>query len=136
MIERILVAVDDSAPALAAATFAIELAGEVDAELNVVTVTEAGHDPDIILRHVAAIAAEAGIGATLTALSDGKHAFESVLAAAHAWHADIVVMGRSDKRPIGRPYVGSQTEHVLEFTEVPVIVVPEPGYRSPTEGSR
>jgi len=48
-----------------------------------------------------------------------------VLAAATQWGADLIVMGRSDKRPTGRPYVGSQTEHLLEFTDTPVVVVPE-----------
>ncbi len=124
MIERILVAVDDSAPALAAAVFAADLAHTLSAELNFVTVVEPDRDPDVILQHVAAIARRADVEATLTAVG-GPHPFEVVLGAALDWGADVVVMGRSDKRPTGRPYVGSQTEHVLEFTDVPVIVVPE-----------
>jgi nucleotide-binding universal stress UspA family protein len=125
MIERILVAVDDSAPALAAGAFAIELARSLAAELHVVTVAEAGRDPDVILRHIGAAASAAGLSPTITAVSDGTHPFEALLAAAVAWRADLVVMGRSDTRRTGRPYVGSQTEHLLEFTEVPVVVVPE-----------
>jgi nucleotide-binding universal stress UspA family protein len=131
MIRRILVAVDDSAPALAAARFAIELAQRLSAELGVVTIAEPGHDPGAILRHVADLAQAAGVSPTVTAIRDGDLPFESVLDEARAWNSDLVVMGRSDKRPTGRPYVGSQTEHLLEFTDVPVVVVPGNGARRP-----
>lgn len=124
MIERILVAVDDSAPALAAAVFATELARTLSAELHFVTVIEPGRDLRSMLRHVTALANEAGVDPTVTEM-DSRQPFEVLLTAALDWDADIVIMGRSDKRPTGRPYVGSQTEHLLEFTDIPVIVVPE-----------
>lgn len=123
MIERILVAVDDSAPALAAAQFAIDLAVALDAAVDVVTVVESAQDPSVILEHVRTMADEAGVDASLTPVADGRP-FESVLAAAVANRDDLVVMGRTGRRSTGRPYVGSQTEHVLEFAEVPVVVVP------------
>ncbi len=63
--------------------------------------------------------------ATSTVVPDGQQPYEAVLDTAIDWHADLIVMGRSDRRATGRPYVGSQTEHVLEFTHVPVVVVPE-----------
>ncbi len=125
MITRILVAVDDSAPALAAATFAVELARTLPAELHVVTVVEPERDPDVILGHVSAMGTRAGVTTTVASVDDGKHPFEALLSAAAGCDADLIVMGRSDKRTTGRPYVGSQTEHLLEFTELPVIVVPE-----------
>ena len=44
----------------------------------------------------------------------------------HPLGSDLIGMGRSDmRRPDGR-YVGSQTEHLLEFTDSPVVVVPSP----------
>ena len=46
--------------------------------------------------------------------------------AAVVWRADLIVMGKTDRRATGRPYVGSQTEHLLEFTRIPVVVVPDP----------
>lgn len=125
MLNRILVAVDDSAPALAAARLAIELGHAPSTELNFVTVTEADHDPDVILSHIASLAADAGLHPTFTAIRDGEHPFEMLLDAARDWGADLVVMGRSDKRRPGAPYVGSQTEHLLEFTDIPVLVVPD-----------
>lgn len=126
MIHRILLSVDDSAPALAAAHAAVSLAEDLGAELRVVMVAETGHDPDRVLRHVSALAQRAGVPVTTAGVRDGTPPFETALAAAETWGADLIVMGRSDRRRTGRPYVGSQTEHLLEFTEIPVLVVPGP----------
>jgi nucleotide-binding universal stress UspA family protein len=125
MMNRILVAIDDSSPALAAAALAIQLARAWSAELNVVAVVEAGLDDDAILNHVDGLAAAAGVAATTTA-AHADHPFEALLATAHRWQADLIVMGHSDKGRPGRPHVGSQTEHLLEFTDIPVLVVPTP----------
>ncbi len=125
MIRRILVAVDDSAAALAAASFAIELAAAWSAELNVVTIDDSPTEGADVLRHVAAMAESEGV-TIITTVATGGPAFEAILDTAHTWQADVVVMGRSDDRRPGRPYVGSQTEHVLEFTDIPVLVVPSP----------
>jgi nucleotide-binding universal stress UspA family protein len=126
MMERILVAVDDSAPSLAAAAYAIELAGTRPSELRFATVIEDGTDADVLLRHVQTLAAAADV-ATTAAVCMGDEPFEALLAEARRWGADLVVMGRSDLRRPGRRYVGSQTEHLLEFTEIPVLVVPTAG---------
>ena len=113
MLNRILVAVADSPPALAAARLAIELGHAPSTELNFVTVAEADHDPDIILDHIASLAAGVGLRSTFTVIRDGEHPFEQLLDAARAWNDDLVVMGRADKRRPGAPYVGSQTDHLL-----------------------
>lgn len=122
---RAVVAIDDSAPALAAAALAIELAIHQQFEINFTTVSEPGSNADDILGHVATLAARAGVSATVTTTDDGKP-FEAILAAAAQWNADVIIIGRSGIRRPGRPYVGSQTEHLLEFTDIPVLVVPEP----------
>jgi nucleotide-binding universal stress UspA family protein len=124
MIERILVAVDDSAPALGAAAFAMEMATQVAAELRFVTVSSDGDDPEVMLRHVDATAEQAGISASTDVIATTGQPFEAILDLAVLWEADVIVMGRSDRRATGRPYVGSQTEHLLEFTPIPVVVVP------------
>lgn len=124
MMNRILVAVHDSAPALAAASLAIEIGREPSTKLNFVSVSEPGRDTDAILRHLDAVASEAGITPTLTPTSGADHPFEAILAVAREWNADLIVMGRSDAHRPGRPYVGSQTGHLLEFTDIPVLVVP------------
>lgn len=125
MMKRLLVALDDSTPSLAAASTAIEIAQRQDAQIHFVSVTEPDHHAQRALDHVAALARRAGLTPTVTT-TDGGHPFEALLALAHEWRADLIVMGRSDKRRPGVPYVGSQTEHLLEFTHIPVLVVPSP----------
>jgi hypothetical protein len=44
---------------------------------------------------------------------------------ARFWPADLVVMGRSDRHGPSSPYLGGVTEHVLEFANCPVLVVPQ-----------
>lgn len=123
---RILVAVDDSRPALAAAALAIDYARSHPTHLRFVAVTESGTDTTSILGHVGGLASNAGVEATVAA-TDGGQPYEAILAEAHRCAAHVIVMGRSDIRRPGQPYVGSQTEHLLEFTHIPVLVVPEPG---------
>jgi nucleotide-binding universal stress UspA family protein len=125
MMDRILVAVDDSRPALAAADYAIRLALTNTAELHFVTVAEPGREVDGITSYVSGRAEAAGLTSVATTLH-GQHPFEAVLTFADEWGADLIIMGRSDLRRPGRPYVGSQTEHLLEFTHLPVLVVPDP----------
>ena len=125
MMDRVLVAVDDSGPALAAAEFAIGIARSRPIELNFVTVREPDRDADALLRHVETLATESGITVSTTVCDDG-HPFDALLGVAASWQADLIVMGRSDMRRPGAPYVGSQTEHLLEFTDIPVLVVPSP----------
>ncbi len=139
MISRILVAVDDSPPALAAARYAVELAVGCGATVRAVTVltdhtlTERLGQPeelihrrmlggDAVLRYVVTRAKEGGV-AVETVLLDGEPAHR-ILEQARSWPADLVVMGRSDLRGTGQPYVGRETRHVLEFADVPVLVVP------------
>lgn len=142
MIERILVAVDDSPSALTAANVAIDLARQLNARLLAVhvladhllstMVARASSDPEIGLRrdsiaasvlgHVAHMAGQAGV-ALETQQLEGDVA-RLVLRTAKTWQADLLVVGRSDQRAPGEPYVGSQTAHILEFAEQPVLVVP------------
>ncbi len=126
MIRRILLAVDDSAPAFAAADLAVELAGSLAARLRAIMVAEEGHEPARVLDAVAARARKAGVAAETGTVSDGLPPYEQTLAEAQRWGADVIVMGRSDQRRLGPAYVGSQTSRLLEFTETPVLVVPGP----------
>ncbi len=141
---RILVAVDDSPAALAAMHAAVDLAHANRARIRFVHVmgdgelvrglSRIGHDNRLgakrdqaaasLLRHVGAEAARAGVPAE-TASVAGEPA-GLILAAARDWDAQMVVMGRSDLRGPGRAYVGSVTRAVLEFSDVPVLVVPRP----------
>lgn len=85
-------------------------------------------DIDVFLRGFEAEADQvlaASTDVTATAVfCDGHRPFDALLTIARKWDADLIVMGRSDMRRPGQCYVGSQTEHLLEFTEIPVLVVP------------
>jgi nucleotide-binding universal stress UspA family protein len=138
---RILVAVDDSPAALAAVHEAVALAVLSRGALRFVHVIAdgelvrglarlgRGEELDVtrsgastsLLRHVEAEARRAGVAADTVSLAGEPAGL--LLGQAQAWDADLVVMGRSDVRGAGRPYVGAVTREVLEFSEVPVLVV-------------
>ncbi|MCU0301743.1 MAG: universal stress protein [Candidatus Nanopelagicales bacterium] len=129
---RILVAVNDSPAGLAAARTAIRLARETSGQVRAVHAVapragEAGGDERArssmaVLDYVADLAQQAGV-AVETATVPGAPA-RVILDQAAAWPADVIVLGRSGVRHVGQPFVGSQVLHVIEFAEVPVVVVP------------
>lgn len=141
MITRVLLAVDDSPPALAAARTAVGLAAALRARLRAVTVLadgvlsrriaglsgerEAAVRRELasasVLRHVAGLAGRSGVPVD-SVIAEGEPA-ASILEHAGTWQADVIVLGRSDREGFGS-HLGSQTLQVLEFAEVPVLVVP------------
>lgn len=146
MFARILLAVDDSPAGLAAARVATELAETCQAPLRAVTVMVDGPletelsgiggraesaaalrarrdgGQNALLRHVTELARARGVEPQTTALL-GEPA-PTILAEARAYRPDVIVIGRSDGHRAGAPYVGSEVRHVLEFADVPVLVVP------------
>jgi nucleotide-binding universal stress UspA family protein len=146
VITRILLAVDDSPAGLAAARVAVQLAETCRAELRAVTVlldglleaelvgiggrsesSEAlrarrGGGQISLLHHVEQIGHSHHVEPETAALL-GQPA-PTILADARDYRPDVIVIGRSDRRRAGEPYVGSEVRHVLEFAEVPVLVVP------------
>jgi nucleotide-binding universal stress UspA family protein len=143
-LRRLLVAVDDSAAALRAVDIALRLAAATDAEVRFVHVTvdgtlrsalaqgggqgelrdRVGRGVGALLDHVAAGARRVGVRHTVESLF-GEPEVE-VIAEARSWAADLVVIGRAHSGAVGRPYVGHVTRHILEFSDVPVLVVPRP----------
>ncbi len=139
---RILVAVDDSPASLDAARAAVALAVVHRAAVRAITVTRSpipeqvsGRDRALtverleaggrsVLAWVADLSSAQGVECD-TVLRSGDP-FRQVLAEADGWDADLIVMGRSDRRGPSSPYLGSETAHVLEFTDRPVLVVPQP----------
>lgn len=143
MVKRILLAVDDSAASLAAATVAIDIARIAGSALRIVHVVADGAVTTLLsssgvedvadwqrrtggglLDHIAAQAERADVRPEMVQML-GEPA-ECVLADARSWRADLVVIGRSSMRGAGRPYIGQSTQRVLEFAEQPVLVVPPP----------
>ncbi|MFI6674253.1 universal stress protein [Kribbella sp. NPDC050470] len=131
---RMLVVVDDSAASLRAAQLATELAAAVGADLMLVAVVE-DHVLDARLRaaaipeaterrargavamlsRVAARAADLGLR-TETEVLSGRGA-EQVLAVAARRGAELIVLARE-------PHGSVNAQHLLEFTDIPVLLVP------------
>jgi len=144
VIDHVLIAVDDSRESLEAARVAGRLAAGWGATVRILTVIEdstvaaaiegvAGPDTKRrrlrgahqLLSHVAGEVRGAGEPAESieTVVSHGSPS-RCILEEADAWPADLVVMAVSDRRGVRSAYVGSETEHVLEFASCPVLVVP------------
>jgi nucleotide-binding universal stress UspA family protein len=134
MIRRILLAVDDSPAALAAARVAIDLAACAGATVRVLTVFTDDRVPQppgrreqaaaSVLRYVAGWAQRAAVPVEDARLTGEPAA--CILDEATGWSADLIVVGRAGSSGAGAPYIGGQTRRVLEFAEIPVLVVPPP----------
>ena len=70
-------------------------------------------------------------GLDIDAVLLGGEPFRQILDQARSWQADLIVMGRSDRRGPSSPYLGSETAHVLEFADCPVLVVPRTSTADP-----
>jgi nucleotide-binding universal stress UspA family protein len=75
-----------------------------------------------VLQHAARLASAADVVAETVQVEGEPGA--AIIAETASWHADIVVVGRAELVGMGHPYVGLVTQHVLEFSDVPVLVVP------------
>jgi nucleotide-binding universal stress UspA family protein len=142
MFSRILVAVDDAPAALHAAEVAIGLAAVSGGTLVAITVLQdhalderigAASMPvggrrvlaaNATLRHVQRRAATAGVAADTVQVSGAPAA--EILAEVRRCGADTIVVARASERGVGVPYVGVEAQRILEFSEVPVVVVPPP----------
>ena len=141
MNDVVLVAVNDSEAAFAAARVAVRYASLLGARLRAVTVIEPWESDDRIaepdpatldrrrelaaqasLRHVAALATAAGVEESGIRRLGGVGA--EILAEARAVDAALIVMARISRPGHALPYVGSQALRVLEFATVPVLIVP------------
>lgn len=141
MSEVILLAVNDSRAAFRAADIAVDYAQRLGSTLRVVNVREDGAldrhpgsiDPAALARHaelaaeaafshVGGLAAAAGVEASFSRRA-GRVAAE-ILAEARAVDAFLVVVALVDRPGSATPYIGSHTLRVLEFSAVPVLVVP------------
>ncbi|KFF61023.1 hypothetical protein JF66_00715 [Cryobacterium sp. MLB-32] len=139
MSDTILVAVNDSPAAFDAVTVAIEQARRLDARLHAVMVIEEGSverrllgsqavtlrrelAADAVLAHVALLATRAGVTVG-THRRSGRIAAE-ILAEARAVGAGLIVLARVDRPGHAIPSIGSHTLRVLEFSPVPVLVIP------------
>lgn len=144
--KRIVVAVDDSPAGLRAVDAAISLAAGTGAALVAVTVLQNHalderisaasapvggrriHAANAVLRHVQQLADASGVPVDTVQVSGAPAA--EVLAEARRSNADLIVVARASHRAVGIPHVGSEALRIMEFADVPVLVVP------PAEGVR
>lgn len=128
--ERVLIGADDSVESFAAARCAFDLAAGWNAVVRVLTaVADEAHAAAALglLDHLRLEAVKRGLAPERieTVVRRGE-ASRCIVDEARAWPADMIVMGVSRHEGLRSPYVGSQTEHVLEFAACPVLVVPRP----------
>lgn len=146
MFKRILVATDGSALSQKAVAAAIALAADHDADLvalNVVprypqsyfegsvrfSAEEIGRvekqwadNAQAMLEKVSALAKKSGVRArTITVNSDLVG--ESILTAARKHKNDLIVMASHGRKGIKRILLGSETQHVLAHSTLPVLVL-------------
>jgi nucleotide-binding universal stress UspA family protein len=126
--ERVLIAVDNSVESLAAARCGAQLAAGWQSTVRLITaVADAARRAEAtkLLDHVIRDVRAAGVAPDkVDAVVRAGEPFRQILEEAHTWHADLIVVAVSRRVGLRSPYVGSQTEHVLEFAECPVLVVP------------
>ena len=141
---RILVAVDDSPAAFEGVRLAVDLARHTGARIRFVHVLVDGElvralrglqrDGTLVerrargvaqlLRYVESEAARADVPAVSVSL-EGEPG-QVLLSEAREWQADLLVVGRADVVRPGTAYVGEVARQLLEFSDLPVLVVPQP----------
>jgi nucleotide-binding universal stress UspA family protein len=142
---RLLVCVDSSRAALQAARLAIDLAAAHGGPVRAISVTQDGatarrldargrhHRPATerltqgaraVLDRIVSLGAARGVPVE-TALLVGEP-LRAILREAEDWGPDLVLIGRTGRSGPGSPMVGSLAMHLVEFTEWPVVIVPEP----------
>jgi nucleotide-binding universal stress UspA family protein len=137
---NMLVAMDGSVASLKAARLAVGLAGSCDARVRLVAVLEEAAPPNghnegereaqlrDTLAYVRRLGSEAGLDVeAVVRRGRGVEPYETILAEADQWPADLLFLGRRSHRGLGRALLGSQAEHVLEFAQLPVVVGPAAG---------
>jgi len=142
---NLLVAVDGSVASLEAARLALDIAAACHGSVRALAVVDddtaydrregdtRGKQLEHTLEYVRHLGSEAGLEVETVLRHRGSGApYEVILEEAERWPADQLFMGRRSHRGLGRALLGSQTEHVLEFAPLPVVVVPEsaPSLRS------
>ena len=135
-IETILLATDASRASEAAEEQAIELAARLGSRLIVVSAIAGSPE----LRSSRLLAVEGVVqraraaGAHAEGLTWDGDAGESIVEAAAAEHADLIVVGTHERGTVGRLFLGSVSDHVVRHARCPVMVV-RPTHPLPSSSS-
>ena len=138
--ERIMIAVDSSRHARAAAERGFELAGGLNAVvglLYVVDTAKAIGEVDAGITHedlISVLRQEADETLDELAAEFSTHTIErivpqghprvEILACAERWEADLVVIGTHGRTGLLHLVMGSTAEYIVRHSKVPVMVVP------------
>jgi nucleotide-binding universal stress UspA family protein len=145
--QRILVAIDGSPQALEAGRLAITLAAACHATVRAVAVLgkergehlvdqarQSGVAParkrrqaalEDALAHLVRVGTESGVTVEPgLRVRPQAEPYEAILDELERWSAELLLVGRGSHHGIGRALLGSQTEQLLEFARVPIVVVP------------
>ena len=144
MFKRILVPVDGSNTSNLALQWAVKLAKEQQAQIEVVYVIddinlgqETGYTPDElvdalrksgqeILRRAEALLREAGMTAATKLLeieTFGHHVADMIADEAKIWSADVIVIGTHGRRGVTHFFLGSVAERVVRIATTPVLLI-------------
>jgi nucleotide-binding universal stress UspA family protein len=124
-IETVLLATDASAASVAAEDQAIELAARLGVRLLVLSVVP-GSPTQREARQLAVervVQRARGGGADAAGLTWSGDAGESIVEAAEAEAADLIVVGTHERGAVGRLFLGSVSDHVVRHARCPVMVV-------------
>lgn len=133
-IETILLATDASPASVAAEDQAIELAARLATRLVVLSVVSGAP----AAREARQLAVEAivqrarGAGAEAHGLTWDGEPGESIVDAAGAESADLIVVGTHERGAVGRLFLGSVSDHVVRHARCPVMVVRPTRVAAPT----
>ena len=125
-IETILLATDTSPASEAATATAIGLACGLGARLLVLSVLPGAPAAVRSARQLALeriVASARAAGATSEELLWEGDPGETILEAARAEAADLIVVGTHGRGPVGRLFLGSVSDHVVRHARCPVTVV-------------
>jgi nucleotide-binding universal stress UspA family protein len=148
MYQNILVPVDGSSTATRGLKEAVELAKHHGSRLrllhvvNELVLTAVDPQPAIymstlldslreggnaILKAAEGLVRERGLAAeSLLLESVGRQAAELIVEQAERWPADLIVMGTHGRRGLRRIALGSDAEHVVRATSIPVLLIKNP----------
>lgn len=140
-IQRILIAIDDSAHSMKAASTGFELAHPLQASIGLLYVIDKGKeavnaDLGITIESsksnlreqaertiVQYIQMYNGTGEVFRFTPEGVPEKE-IIEIARSWKADLIVMGTHGRSNLSRMVTGSVAEYVIRHAEVPVLVAP------------
>ena len=142
LFDKILVPVDSSRYSLDAMRLAVKIAKLQGSELKLFHVLdillveklksfskrsaesiweELRHDADRFLRDMEHEIKKDKVNLEILVKEAVPH--EGILKEASSWGADLIVMGKLGRRGVSHILLGSVTERVIEFSEVPVLLV-------------